>query len=321
LEKEIEKYNWKYFYKDISKHEIEIKIITDKDFGKPEFLYKFYSLSERSIDSLINKKIYAAHPSQFNDLFDCNEDLISFDDDNVIKNFLYGIIPLSEIEKQISSDRSEIERFVKVHFNGVLYRKWGIFSLTSEPNNIVMWSYYNDHKGFCVEFDFTKFQFKHYGPFPINYQSKIEPISIKDAGPLLSVIYQTNIKSLNWSHENEWRIIIDAGEDVMVSPNFEQLKKLGGSDRKFDYPIEAIKSITLGNRFFTPEEIIKLNNSKLKFILKSENSIVKDSLLNFITENKIETCIAIRNKDLLSIGFAKGKLEKIDKFQYFFYAG
>ena len=321
MEKEIEKYKWKYYYKDISEKEIEIKVTPDKDFGKPGYLYKLYSLSKRSVDLLKKQNVYAAHPSQFNDIFDCHENLINFNDNNVIKGFLHKVIPKEEIDKHLTKDRLETKRFVKIHFNGVLYRKWGILSLTSNPNNIVMWSYYNNHQGFCVEFDYSKFQFKHYGPFPINYQSKIEPISLKDSGTLLSVIYQTNIKSDNWTHENEWRIIIDAEEDVMISPNFEQLRKFGGRNRNFNYPIEAIKSISLGNRFFTPEEINALDNNVLEINLKSKNADLKESLLYFTSSNGIQCYIAQRNDDLLSIGFRPGKIDRINEFHYIFNAG
>jgi len=321
MQLEIEKYNWKYFYRDISERDIEIKVIPDKDFGKPDSLHKLYSLNKRSVDSLLKQNVYAAHPSQFNDIFDCHENLINFDDDNIIRNFLKGVVPREEIEKQLSKDRLSAEKFVKVHFKGILYRKWGILSLTSDPNNIVMWSYYNNHQGFCVEFDYSKFPFKYYGPFPINYQKIIEPISIKESGPFLSVIYQTNIKSESWSHESEWRIIIDAQEDVMVSPNYEAIKKLGGSERNFNYPIEAINNISLGNRFFKPEEIKEIDIYTLEFKLNSENANLKDSLLSFISANDIDCYIALRSDDLISIGFRRGRFEKINESQYIFHAG
>jgi len=321
MEKEIEKYKWKYYYRDISETEIEVKVIPEEKYDIPECLYKLFSLSERSVNSLINHTLYAAHPFQFNDIFDCNENLVDFDDDNVIKSFLSAILPISEIEEQIEKDRQGTERFVKDHFSGVLYRKWGIISLTSDPNNILMWSYYNNHQGFCVEYDYSKFPFKHYGPFPINYQEKIDPISVKEAGMLLSVIYQTNIKSKSWEHESEWRIIVDAERDVMKSPKYRRVQALGGRERLFNYPIEAINNIALGNRFFEPDEIKEIDGKTLELNLDSDNAELKETLLDFICSNNTESYIALGNDDLVSIGFRRGKFEKKSKYKYIFNAG
>lgn len=54
----------------------------------PTELYKIYALNQFSFDSLLNSYIYATHPCQFNDLFDCHEEIIKYDDIDIIKNFL-----------------------------------------------------------------------------------------------------------------------------------------------------------------------------------------------------------------------------------------
>jgi hypothetical protein len=178
-----------------------------------------------------------------------------------------------------------------------------------------MWSYYSHHKGYCIEFDISKFPFDYYGPFPINYQSKLEPFSIKLIGIQIGVLAQSNLKLNIWEHENEWRLLIAApnGKD-MVSPYFEILKKLGGHDRKFKYPLSAIKSIALGNRFFNPDEIREINNMELEINLKF-NPEQKSHILNFIATNKILTHIGLRT-GLNEIRFRKSMIERINSMIY-----
>lgn len=82
------------------------------------------------------------------------------------------------------------------------------------------------------------------------------------------------------------------GQD-MFSPNFQILKKLGGHNRKFAYPIDAIKSISLGNRFFEPEEIREINEIKLEINL-NDNSVKKSEIIDFIVKNNITVYIALK---------------------------
>lgn len=65
----------------------------------------------------------------------------------------------------------------------------------------------------------------------------------------------------------------------MVSPSFENLRQLGGHDRKFQYPISAILSVSLGNKFFIPEELNE-TETVLEIDLK-QNFEQKSLLLDF----------------------------------------
>lgn len=304
IEREI--YKWTYAYDGTG-----FEVFPNEPTDKPQVLYKLYGLSEHSIDSLIHQYIYATHPSQLNDIFDCNEELLNFDDVESIKNFLKDSIPDEKLYSLIKHDFDNLKTFTQRHFREKIYRKWGVFSMTGNPNNVLMWSYYGNNKGYCIEFDITKFPFKYYGPFPINYQPKIDALSIKRIGIHIGIIAQCNIKDEIWKHENEWRLMIAApdGQD-MFSPNFELLKRLGGHDRKFKYPLAAIKSVALGNRFFEPDEIHEINNMKLEINLKS-NSEQKSLVLNFLSANNIKTHIGLR-KGFTEIIFRTSTIDKIN---------
>jgi hypothetical protein len=178
-----------------------------------------------------------------------------------------------------------------------------------------MWSYYNNHCGFCIKYDITKFPFKYHGPFPINYQSDLRALSIKKIGVQIGVLAQCNLKDEIWKHENEWRLMIAAtdGED-MISPNFEILKRLGGHNRKFQYPKTAIKSIALGNRFFEPDEICEINNMELEIKLKS-NFEQKSKILDFLADNNVVSHIGLRT-GFTKIAFRTARIERKGIQQY-----
>lgn len=129
-------------------------------------------------------------------------------------------------------------------------------SFASGCDNYQMWALYTQNIGFCLEFDTGKFPFLHYGPFPINYTENIPgPVHIGDVGGNLAMIIQTNIKNVWWNYEDEWRLYIPnpIGFDLKFFGNeFEESKYNRGDehDRKFKYPIDALKSVILVPKFF-----------------------------------------------------------------------
>lgn len=312
MEKEL--FNWIYRYESG-----KFTITPNQEIDKPEFFYKYYSLNNNSFDSLINQYIYATHPSQLNDVFDCNEEILEFDDSETNRIFLKDFCSEEELIKMTDEDLLESKVFVQRNFKEIIYRKWGVFSMTTNRESVLMWSYYCNHNGFCVEYDISKFPFKFQGPFPINYQPELYSLSIKEIGVQIGILAQCNLKDKIWEHEEEWRLMIEApkGEDMM-SFNFEKLKKLGGHNRKFEYHIYAIKSITLGNRFFEPEEIREIDNNVLEINLKS-NFEQKSIMLDYLSFNSIKTHIALR-KGFTKIEFRTIKVERVNYKQYKFIA-
>lgn len=320
MESKINKYKWDYVAEHLDGGDINFKIIPDGENPKPTELYKFYSLTQYAIDGLLNGYIYATHPCQFNDLYDCYEELVTFDDNEWNKSFLHDFLGKELAENIIASnDTASLATYAQRNFREIVYRKWGVYSMTSNPNNILMWSYYTNNQGFSICFDFSKFPFKFRGPFPVNYQSNIEKISAKETGIQLAVLYQTNIKHEGWQHESEWRLLIDAPGEDMIAPSFEMLQKLGGHNRRFNYPLAAIKHICLGNRFFQPEEIKEIDKMTLQLTLKPEAK-QKHAMLSFLDKNSIESYIGLRHSAFKSIHFRGGKFSQIDSDKFKFVA-
>lgn len=305
----VQKYGWEYSARIEDKKFFFSVTPPDEDYQKPDRLYKFLSLNKYTIDGLLQNYVYATHPSQFNDIFDCHEGLIEFDDPKVVRDFLGGVFDKKTVDKYIQHDYNNSKLFVQRNFREILYRKIGVLSMTSNPNSILMWSYYTNHSGILVEYDIEKFPFKFHGPFPVNYQGNIAPASISEVGVPLAVLLQTNVKYNGWEHEDEWRLLIDSEKD-MYSPNFEDLRKLGGEDRKFKYPESAIKSVALGNRFFLPEEIKVEDDDSLIIELK-ENLEQKTLVLDFLASNEINTLMVLRD-GLMKIGYRPNQCSRLN---------
>ena len=303
---------------EIENNDIRYNIIPDNGLSTPTSLYKYHSLSENSMDSLINSYLYATHPMKFNDIFDCHENLIDFDDNNFIRKFLSPVMSDFEIEDRLKNDINELKRSVSFNFKLIQYGDWGIVSLTENINSILMWSYYSNHKGFTIEFDYRQFPFEYYGPFPINYQKELTPLSIKENHICICVLYQATTKSIEWQHEKEWRIFIlpPLGEKLKTD-GYKNISTFGDHNRKFYYPIQSIKSITFGNRFFDVNELFQIDNNSFKIQLSDckENNL-KKAIISFIIKHEIDLHLVLGNHPDFKIVRVNGLIKKLNKNKY-----
>jgi len=315
---QIEKYGWKYqSYKKNGK--IRFDVVPPEELIPNDTLFRYYSSSQYSIDSVINNYLYASHPDQFNDIYDCHEDLFDFDDDEAVVHFLSGGNEegVKDFKRALALDRQNVIQGAQRNFRQALYRKLGIVCMTSNPNNILMWSYYTNNRGFLVEYAYKELQFDYHGPFPINYQDDLQKLSLNEVPMPLCVLFQSNIKHKGWEHESEWRILIENPNGEMNSPDlFPELLDLGGEERKFTYPISAVKSIVLGHYFIEPRELKILNDKVFEITILKNNDRVK--LLDYIATNSIIAGYTTRQSDLKNVAYFKGKIKKIEECKYHF---
>lgn len=81
-----------------------------------------------------------------------------------------------------------------------------IACFSETEKSIPMWAYYaNNFKGVCLEYDFTKILKKDIDKivpylFKVSYSSKMPSNKYNK-------IYSPNVKSIDWSHEREWRLV------------------------------------------------------------------------------------------------------------------
>lgn len=218
----------------------------------PETLMKYYECNEYSYDAIKNNYLWASHPSQFNDPFDCNYKhwaQESFTEENML-SLAYPF--LKDKESKIFND--------PYSFLDLLLGRIGITCLNSNNGDTedLFWGYYANRHGFAIEFDsFILSQRFHHPPLEVTYSNfeKVKRIALTSD----PYIFQENVikwiiqKKKIWEKENEFRYIFS---DCDYFPDL----KLGDiNSRKKEYPTKAIKRILLGDKFF--ENIFPLENS------------------------------------------------------------
>ena len=248
--------DWNYCFMDN-----KYSVIPNKSIDTPTTLFKYYALSNNSVNALTNLYLYGSHPQQLNDPFDCNKNLIDFSE---------WKIPEEQCEEHLeeiySYDKISINRFKQEYFYKTMYGKVGIISLSSSKDNASMWAHYTDYKGFCIEFDTNKLGFKYYGPFPINYTDEIHKIDISSIGGFLALLIQSNVKLKCWEYEKEWRLLALGPDDVNLQyfgPDANLYQFSDDCKREFHYSLSAIKSVYLGAKFFDNCKTLSLNDYEL----------------------------------------------------------
>jgi len=311
--------DWIYKY-DSAENKFEV--IPNIKIQKPKTLFKYYPLNENAVDSLFHNYIFASHPDHFNDLYDCYFEIIEptneylFYEMDKIQNHIIN-------RERFKEDANEFIKSFKLHFRAAMFRFYGIFSLTTCNKNILMWAHYSNNEGFAVEFDYSRFPFDFDGPFNINYKSSFKKVILKsDPDKRIATNYMCNIKDEKWKYEKEWRIIIKTSEkQQFFSPKIQMYKDLGGHNRKFSYPKDAIKSISLANHFFEIEEVYWLNQMTIKIeLIHNEKFEMKKTVLDFLCLNHIQTKIIVRNNVVNSFGLnlRSGNLECLKDKSYQF---
>ena len=73
-----------------------------------------------------------------------------------------------------------------------------------------MWSHYaNNHKGFCIEYDFSEDNFIFQQLSPVLYVDKLYDINDNTCNERLFE-FCSLLKGVEWRYEKEWRIVINS---------------------------------------------------------------------------------------------------------------
>jgi len=209
--------------------------------NRPEKLYKFRVMNEYTRAAVADRQLYLSSPSQFNDPFEFRfrgevqkdakpeEWAKMWDGDTGLTD--------DQLKHVKALTPEQIERvipWVVGQHQEQLERECGVFSLSEDPCNLLMWVHYAGmHQGICLEFDTSV--------APIN--ADLHQVIYQDALPLLAmpnVDFETFAdsvllgKSPHWGYEQEWRLV---------------KQKLTPAERIVVYPAEALTGVILGSRF------------------------------------------------------------------------
>lgn len=112
-----------------------------------------------------------------------------------------------------------------------LLNKLKIACFSEINDSILMWSHYtNNHEGFCVEYDFKKFNNHKImdNLYPVFYKDSLVDISdlfyrTCTGGKLNDLEYYSFVltKNKEWSYEKEWRYVHDYNEFILNVPKPE----------------------------------------------------------------------------------------------------
>lgn len=182
---------------------------------------------------LKRNEIYFASARSFNDPFDCRiqlrydkltrkqlfdrvQRLIKFEHPYLDKNEILGRAN-DRLDQENLRKPETLQKFWREQ-NDFRDTKYGIFSLTSDPKNIPMWSHYaKNHTGICVGFSSTKLLsfFKEvekrtgviFEILEVEYRNSYPTLipTLNDETEIILSSLAT--KSKKWENESEWRLI------------------------------------------------------------------------------------------------------------------
>lgn len=272
-------------------------ILPNKKTERSTSFCKYYALNDNSVDALVNMYVYATHPNQFNDSFDCNENLIKFETWEDAETLLYPFA-MSNLHEYFNR-LEEALLFCRKIYKCILYKKLGLVSLTPRYDNYQMWALYAGNSGFCIEYDVEKFVFQNFGPFPMNYTERISSsIPIGIYGGHIAMLIQSNVKNKWWEYEDEWRLYIPnpVGQDMRHFGNKDEINNFNFGDehnRKFYYPTDALKNIILGPKFFSRLTSNEISSNEMDVVCIPNVDSLEYRVLDFLARMPISAKYAV----------------------------
>lgn len=191
----------------------------------PSYIYKYCSINNDLWKNLLNNQIWFSNSTEFNDPFDCQLQIIPFENEKekrilVEKLIEWDAIQQKDKKKFLESNIKEFNFIIESQKN--IHASMGIacFCIDKEYKKkeyLLLWSHYADsHKGIRLKFDILDdvlymFELKNLSD-PILNLRKVDYIKeylilnyIRDSKELSTKILST--KSECWEYENEARII------------------------------------------------------------------------------------------------------------------
>ena len=168
--------------------------------GKGILNNKGECLFERDLETLVSNKIYVPNITELNDPME------GFVNDK-------HLIEVLEIIKPLSTDLLDKYYSLKEKLNCS-----GIYSLTTDVNNELLWSYYGGgHSGFAIEYDVDKlkFCFNHNSffkifDFEVDYVTRVPELDLLLLDNDKFIKKYVGNKSKSWEHEKELRLIFES---------------------------------------------------------------------------------------------------------------
>lgn len=224
------------------------------------------SIFKRDIECIINNQFFATTKNGLNDPTE------GFYNDSNIWSFF-------KKHKKESSNVKKIYCTIKDKLNTM-----GIYSLSKNNSNELLWAYYaSGHTGFAIEYDIDLLEkslnynqhFHMLYPIDVNYVEDVPVLdeSIFKCKNELTIIKKClGTKSKSWSHEEEYRLILD--NNGFIDIDYKAITGIYFGYRMENEEIEYIMDKLKGRGL----QYYKMNleNSSYKFVPKK----IEDKYLN-----------------------------------------
>lgn len=226
--------HWKAeFEKAILESNSVIKIQNLKNGHIPRKLFKYRTFDKDGHwEQWTQGRVFCNNPLNFNDPFDCILSFESTSYSKTVRDVCFDVLrnrgiilssteynslntdidPINALaailkEKSIHIDEDYVSRIANsTRFNSLLQKMLSVTCFSERNDSLLMWSHYADqHRGFCIEYDFSDDPEISEFLFPVVYSDKkaIVNTDIHDVYCLKAAL----CKSEEWQYEQEWRYI------------------------------------------------------------------------------------------------------------------
>ena len=236
------------------------------DASQYQFLYKYLD-AKGALNMIKHHDLQFTNATKLNDPFDCHPGLIDFS-------------KVPDCRKRYWS-KEDVIALESNQYERIRDRTW-LCSLSKVYDSLLMWSYYNGHKGVCIGLDLKKakpYLSKIMGATMIGCRMiEVQYKDIIDKPDYFQpdqswFMYQWSTKAKEWSHEQEVRLIIDNPSQMMmlwrVPEEFKNRESVDYKEIRFHPTIgpECFDSLYLG---------IKLEDYKKEQLIDAAKSINPD---------------------------------------------
>jgi hypothetical protein len=94
-----------------------------------------------------------------------------------------------EAQQDFQNDKPLFLEKVKNTLYGIWISLFGIFCMTEDKSNDLMWAHYTNNRGFLLEFDYEQFGTNFFGPYPMNYIEQLERIDFSNIDKNLGFLW------------------------------------------------------------------------------------------------------------------------------------
>jgi hypothetical protein len=188
-------------------------------------LFRYRKANKFSLDELENSYIYFPSSNELNDPFDVSHNTLSLTKEDSEMEKLYNqILEKSPNEmtkayvKKTFENKPDILRELVVNGIANYISTYGIACFSVTPIHVVLWAYYANHEGICIQYDTTRDESFFKGARRVDYVGKLEIINFE---PITNPQVTNDIfyKKLNlWEKEFEIRLVKSGTGKHNVNP-------------------------------------------------------------------------------------------------------